>query len=65
MRMSDCLACRLANVDAYVVPVWPDRRFDVTPNSRKQSPNGSLFFGGKSEKTSFVPARHNQTVSVV
>jgi hypothetical protein len=63
MRMSDRLARSLANIDAYVVAVRHAVRFDVTPNRRKQSPNGSLFVGGKGKKISFVPPRNNQAGS--
>jgi hypothetical protein len=65
MRMSDRLACRLANIDAYVVAVRRAVRFDVTPNCRKKSPDGSLFFGGEGEEISFVSPRNNQAVSIV
>ncbi len=65
MRMSNCLAGCLADIDADVIAVRYATRFDVTPNCRKKSPNGGLFFTAKSEEITCVPARNNQAMSLI
>jgi hypothetical protein len=65
VRVSNGLARRRANIDAYVVAVRQRLLFDTLPNRRKKSPDGGLFLAGKPEKISFVPQGNNQAVAVV
>ena len=65
MRVSDGLARGFPNIDPNVVTVRHAAGFDVLSNGRQKSPNGRLFFSGKSKKISLVPPRNNQAVSVI
>ena len=65
MRMSNRLARSLADVDPDVIAVRHATRFDVTPNCRKKSPNGGLFFTAKGEEITRVSPRNNQAMSLV
>jgi hypothetical protein len=65
MGMRDGLACGLTDIDADSVAVRHALPFDETPNRRKKSPKGGLFFGRKGEKIRFVSPRNNQAMSSI
>jgi hypothetical protein len=65
MRVSNCLACSLANVDPDVVTVRRAACFDVAANYRNKGPNCRLFITGEGKKVGLMSPRNDQAMSLI